>query len=90
MGLPYPSSADLMLQAAMERPEAVRRSNSCRVEHKKFRGQERRAALPTPWRRQVHMTHYRIVTINYDGKLSRHRGFVCNNDVHEVATDIAR
>jgi hypothetical protein len=26
------------------------------------------------------MTHYRIVTINYDGKLSRHRGFVCDND----------
>lgn len=23
LGLPYPSSADLMLQAAMERPEAV-------------------------------------------------------------------
>ena len=26
------------------------------------------------------MKHYRIVTIDYDGKLSRHRGFVCDND----------
>jgi hypothetical protein len=26
------------------------------------------------------MNHYRVVTIDYDGKLSRHRGFVCDND----------
>jgi hypothetical protein len=26
------------------------------------------------------MKHYRIVTIDYDGKLSQHRGFVCDND----------
>ena len=26
------------------------------------------------------MSHYRIVTINYDGKLSQHRGFLCDND----------
>ena len=28
----------------------------------------------------VQMNHYRIVKIDYDGKLSRHRGFVCDND----------
>jgi hypothetical protein len=26
------------------------------------------------------MNHYRVVTIDCDGKLSRHRGFVCDND----------
>lgn len=26
------------------------------------------------------MNHYRIVTIGRDGKLSRHRGVVCDND----------
>jgi hypothetical protein len=28
----------------------------------------------------VQMNHYRVVTVDYDGKLSRHRGFVCDND----------
>ena len=28
----------------------------------------------------VQMNHYRIVKIDYDGQLSRHRGFVCDND----------
>ncbi len=28
----------------------------------------------------MQMSHYRIVTINYDGQLSRHRGFKCEND----------
>ena len=28
----------------------------------------------------VQMNHYRVVTIDYDGKLSWHRGFVCDND----------
>ena len=28
----------------------------------------------------VHMKHYRVVTINCDGQLSRHRGFACEND----------
>lgn len=29
---------------------------------------------------RVQMSHYRIVTINHDGKLGRHRGFVCDDD----------
>ena len=32
------------------------------------------------FRAAVHMSHYRIVTINYEGQLSRHRGFKCEND----------
>ena len=28
----------------------------------------------------VQMNHYRVVTIDHDGKLSRHRGFVCDTD----------
>jgi hypothetical protein len=28
----------------------------------------------------VQMSHYRIVTIHHDGKLGRHRGFVCASD----------
>jgi len=28
----------------------------------------------------VQKNRYRIVTIDYDGKLSRHRGFACDND----------
>ena len=32
------------------------------------------------FRATVQMSHYRIVTINYDGQLSRHRGFACEND----------
>jgi hypothetical protein len=29
---------------------------------------------------RVQMNHYRVVTIDHDGKLSRHRGFVCDTD----------
>ena len=30
------------------------------------------------------LAHYRIVTMNYDGKLSRHRRFVCDNDDEQL------
>ena len=30
------------------------------------------------------MNHYRIVTIDDDGKLGRHRGFVCDTDNYAI------
>ena len=38
------------------------------------------AYLPGFVLEHVQMNHYRVVKIDYDGKLSRHRGFVCDND----------